>query len=123
MPQLFHTIVDLVTVAALLFGLFFMFVGALGLVRLPDFFNRMHAASKPVTLGISSMLVAVALYLTAMPDINATQVVTKIALTLAFLFVAAPVGAHLLGKAAHMDDCPMFKGTVGDEYRQDTKPR
>ena len=120
---------NLLTVAALLFGLFFMAVGAVGIVRLPDFYGRMHAGSKCVTLGISGMLVAAVFHLadpTAAPTAEvggagaaavtpavvergggeagrAVGAITKALLVIVFQFVAAPVGAHMLSRAAHAD--------------------
>ena len=49
---------DILTVFALLVGMFFMLIGALGIVRLPDLYSRLHASSKCITLGISGMMVA-----------------------------------------------------------------
>jgi multicomponent Na+:H+ antiporter subunit G len=75
-------------------GLFFLLVSAIGLVRLPDFFTRVHAVSKSETLGITLMLIGLIFY----------QGVDLISLKLGFivLFVAManPVGAHLLTRAA-----------------------
>lgn len=119
----FHTLFDLATAAALLFGYFFMFVGSLGLVRLPDFYNRVHAASKPVTLGITGMMLAVVLFLATVPGVNMIQVVTKVALAVVFIVVAVPVGSHLIAKAAHEDQCPKYPGTIGDEFEADQRHR
>ena len=50
-------------VLALLGGLFFLFAGALGVARLPDFYSRSHASSKCVTLGVAGMLLSLVLYI------------------------------------------------------------
>lgn len=86
-------------------GLIVMLVGAIGLVRLPDAYNRLHAASKCSTLGVMAMLLAVAL---ALPDIT---VWTKCIATTLFLLVANPVGSHLLAKAALRTGIPMWRET------------
>ena len=111
---------DLITFFFLAFGLFFMTVGAVGLLKLPDMYHRMHAATKGVTLGISGMLLATLFYLPAHHDASAIEIGTKIVLVILFQFVANPVGAHLLAKAAHLDGCPMWEGTLSDELGEDT---
>ena len=115
-----HMILDLLTVAAILFGLFFMTVGAVGLARLPDFYHRVHAGSKGVTLGLTGLLVAAMFGLSTHQEASALNVITKATLVILFQFVANPVGAHLLAKAAHLDGCPMWKGTLSDELEEDT---
>ena len=75
-------------------GLAFMVITALGLLRLPDFFTRVHAVSKSETLGIALMLLGLILHE------GATLVSLKLALILVFVAIANPVGAHLLTRAA-----------------------
>ena len=75
-------------------GFAFMVITALGMVRLPDFFARVHAVSKSETLGIALLLLGVILHE------GATLVSLKIGLILVFVAIANPVGAHLLTRAA-----------------------
>lgn len=83
------------TVSALLLaGSFFLLVGAIGLLRLPDFFMRLHAPTKATTLGVGSMLLASIAY-----SAEAGLSLRELLITL-FLFVTAPLSAHLLAKAA-----------------------
>lgn len=120
---------DILTVAALLFGLFFLFIGALGIWRLPDLFNRMHAASKCGTLGLCGLLCAgvlhfARLYLSTESAAEPTWetlvgAATKAALVILFQFTAAPVGAHMLARAAHLDRAAKWDGTLADELDQD----
>ena len=115
-------VLDLLSAAALVFGLFFLFVGALGIFRLPDVYNRLHAASKSITLGVIGMLTAAVLHL-AVPDADystgeALAGVAKAFLVIAFQFVAAPVASHMLAKAAHADEAEVFPETK-DEMTQD----
>jgi multicomponent Na+:H+ antiporter subunit G len=112
-----QTILNLLTVAFILFGLFFMAVAAVGLVRMPDFYHRMHAATKGVTLGIAGLLVAGAFAMSVHADANPVNIVTKIVLVIIFQFVANPVGAHMLAKAAKLDGAALWKGTLSDESR------
>jgi len=87
-------------------GSWFMLVGAIGILRLPDLYNRLHAASKCTTLGLLGLLLA------AMFHVGTLDVIIKGSLTLVFTFVAAPVGSHVLAKAALHDRCAMWRGTL-----------
>ena len=78
----------------LLVGSFFILVGAIGLVRLPDVFMRLHAPTKATTLGVGGMLLASMAW-----SLAATPSLKELLITL-FLFVTAPVSAHLLARAA-----------------------
>lgn len=79
----------------LLVGGFFALVGAIGLVRLPDFLMRLHAPTKATTLGVGGVLVASMLYFIG----SGRFTVHELMITL-FLFVTAPVSALMLAKAA-----------------------
>ena len=114
---------NLLAAATLVLGLFFLFVGAVGVFRLPDAYNRMHAASKSITLGVIGVLLAAVLHLSA-PDRGyaygeAVAAATKAVLVIAFQFVAAPVATHMLAKAAHLDNAPKFRGTLEDDLQED----
>ncbi|MEZ9901042.1 Na+/H+ antiporter subunit G [Vibrio breoganii] len=74
-------------------GGLFVLVAGLGVLRMPDLYTRMHAATKAGTVGLGLLLLAVAL---AIPDIT---VVSRVIGTMLFIFLTAPVAAHLLGKA------------------------
>ena len=119
MPPAIRMLLDLLTVGFLLFGLFFMSVGALGIVRMPDMYHRMHAATKGVTLGIVGMLIAGAFALIMQESASPFRIVTLIGLVILFQFVANPVGAHMLAKAGHLDGCPRCQLTLSDELEED----
>jgi multicomponent Na+:H+ antiporter subunit G len=74
-------------------GTLFTLVASLGILRMPDLYTRMHAATKAGTVGLSLWLVAVAV---SIPEIT---VVSRVIGTMVFIFLTAPVAAHLLGKA------------------------
>jgi len=112
-----QTFLDLITVAFIICGVFFMFLAALGLVRMPDVYHRMHAATKGVTLGVVGLLIAGALALSTHPDANIVNIVTKVVLVITFQFIANPVGAHMLAKAAKADNAPIWSGNLSDEER------
>jgi multicomponent K+:H+ antiporter subunit G len=89
-----NTLLEVIVSLMLLVGAFFTLVGAIGLVRLPDFFMRLHAPTKATTLGVGGMLLASMAY--ALKD---GVLLHELLITL-FLFVTAPVSAHLLSQAA-----------------------
>ena len=89
-------LVDAASWACLLVGGFFCLVGAIGLVRMPDFYTRMHAASVTDTLGAGLVLLGLML------QAGLTLVTVKLLMVGLLLFFSAPVAAHALTKAAMM---------------------
>lgn len=77
-------------------GAFFTFVGSLGLWRLRDFYTRLHGPTKASTLGVGCLLIASATFFSVTGDGFSLH---EILVTL-FLFITAPISAHLLAKAA-----------------------
>lgn len=80
----------------ILTGAIFTFIGSLGLVRLKDMYTRLHGPTKATTLGVGSLLIASAIYFSAYGENISLH---EILITF-FLFITAPVSAHLLAKAA-----------------------
>jgi multicomponent Na+:H+ antiporter subunit G len=103
------TVLDVVSAVFVLSGSAIALVAALGLHRLPDLYARMHAATKPATLGISLCLAGAALQVDDLGD------GTKVVLAIALQLVTNPVGAHLLGRAAHRSGARQAPTTVLDE--------
>ena len=88
-------------------GLFFNVVAAIGLVRMPDFYTRLHAVGKSETLGALLLLAAVAVY--AGPSLTAV----KIAVVAVFIFLANPTATHAIGRAAYRTGVrPWRRGAV-----------
>jgi multicomponent Na+:H+ antiporter subunit G len=87
--------VDVLSAALLLAGVALSVVAGVGLVRFPDVFSRMHAATKPATLGILLVGAGAALRVDDSSD------ALKLLLVVAFQFVTAPVAAHMIGRAAY----------------------
>lgn len=81
--------------ALLLTGAFFSLVGAFGLVRLPDFFMRLHAPTKASTLGVGGMLLASMILAAAEGRMGFAELLITL-----FVFVTAPVSANLMAQAA-----------------------
>jgi multicomponent Na+:H+ antiporter subunit G len=88
------TLFETAIAVLILLGASLTFLAALGLFRLPDLYTRMHAASKAGPAGSGLLLLAVAMHS------GETGTWIKCLLTIMFLFLTAPVSAHLLAKAA-----------------------
>jgi len=81
--------------AIIIFGATFSFLAAVGLLRLPDLYTRMHAAAKAGTVGSGLLLLAIALVAF---DVS---VALRVLVGVLFLLLTAPVAAHLLARAAY----------------------
>jgi multicomponent Na+:H+ antiporter subunit G len=79
----------------LVVGAFFVLVAAFGLLRLPDVLARMQATSKATTLGLSTIMVAAAMHA------GTVDTTIRVMLIILFTFMTAPIGAHVLSRAAY----------------------
>ncbi len=86
--------IDIVSGSLLILGAAFAFAAAVGVVRFPDVLTRMHAATKPQTLGLLLILAGLALRIESVGDL------TLIAIVALFQLLTAPVSAHMVGRAA-----------------------
>ena len=86
--------IDILAGALLICGASLATVAAIGIVRFPDVLSRMHAATKPQTVGLLLILAGVALRLQDLSDI------TLLGLIAIFQLLTAPVSAHMVGRAA-----------------------
>ena len=87
---------DIVVSTLILIGASFALVGSIGLARLPDFLTRLHGPTKATTLGVGAIVIASLVHSSA---ISGTISLRELGISL-FLFITAPVSAHLLAKAA-----------------------
>ena len=87
---------ELLLAALIVFGALLVLIGSIGLVKLPDFYTRLHAPTKATTLGMGSLLIASLIYTSY--ETGALHV-QQLLITL-FLFITAPIAAHMLAKTA-----------------------
>ncbi|MEQ8334167.1 monovalent cation/H(+) antiporter subunit G [Nisaea sp.] len=88
-------IVDLASWAFILAGVFFIFTGTLGMLRLPDFYTRLHAAGITDTLGTELLLIAMML------QAGWSIVTIKLLMISLFIFFTSPTATHALANAAN----------------------
>ncbi|HDD65061.1 MAG TPA: Na+/H+ antiporter subunit G [Firmicutes bacterium] len=98
----------------LLIGLIFNLLGCIGLVRLPDVYNRLQASTKCVTLGTCSILLSSMIY-------GGVLVGTKSFLCAIFILITAPTAAHALSRASHIAGIKLCKGSVCDKLEERKK--
>lgn len=101
--------VDVVAAVALLAGASLGLLASVGLHIFPDVFARMHAATKPAALGVLFVAVGASLELATLTD------VAKLALAVVVQFLTAPVGAHMVGRAAYSAGTELSELTSVDE--------
>ncbi|HII98715.1 MAG TPA: monovalent cation/H(+) antiporter subunit G [Methanoregula sp.] len=87
---------SLVTAILIAMGLFFMIVGPIGLIRLPDLFTRAHASGKCDTLGQALILLGLIVYE------GFTFDAVKLLMLIIFLYVMSPTATHAIVRAAHI---------------------
>jgi multicomponent Na+:H+ antiporter subunit G len=97
----------------IIIGLAFDFFGCLGLVRLPDVYNRLQASTKSVTLGTCSILLGLFLFK------GFTAAGIKALLCILFIILTAPVSAHALARGAHKSGVKLWGKSVCDKYAED----
>jgi multicomponent K+:H+ antiporter subunit G len=99
----------------LLIGSLFALIGAIGLYRLPDFFMRLHGPTKATTLGVGGMVLASLIFFGSRGDGLSLH---ELLITL-FLFITAPVSAHMLAKAAMQQKVDLIERTRGRPWEDD----
>lgn len=93
-------------------GALFSLVAAIGLVRLPDVYSRMHAASKAGTVGSGLLLLAAGVHA------GDAATLARAAAGFIFFILTAPIAAHLLAKAAHQAGFPLLAPSVRDDLKR-----
>lgn len=103
--------VDVLASALMLAGVALAVLAGLGLVRFPDVFSRMHAATKPATLGLLLVVLGAVLLVDDWSDR------TKLLLVAAFQFLTAPVAAHMIGRAGYRAGTGALDELVVDDLK------
>ena len=105
------TALQLSGAALTLFGSIFLFLGALGIFRMPDIYNRMQAGTKATTLGNILTLMGLGLLMPGW--------LPKIILIVLFVLITNPLSSHALARAAHRSGVPLARDSVVDALCED----
>ncbi len=108
-----ENLLEIIGATITLIGSIFLFLGSLGLVRMPDVYNRIQTGTKASTLGTILTLLGIAL-------IN-TDWFGKIFLLMVFILITNPVSSHVLARAAHHIGMHLTKRTVTDKLEEEEK--
>ena len=100
---------EILVLIFLTIGTLFILIASIGLLKMPDVYLRMSASTIAGTFGVATMLIAVAIYFL---DITVTLHIIGIII---FLILTVPIGAHMLGRAAHIIGLKMWDKTVCDD--------
>src|SRR5699024_4644782 len=95
-------------------GVIFTVVSVIGILRLPDVYTRSHAATKSVTFGVLCTLAGVFLYFWLVEgNFN-----IKLLLGIVFLFITAPIGGHIVARAAYVSGVKPSSMTIQDDLKK-----
>lgn len=100
---------EIIGIIVISVGVAFNAFGCLGLIRLPDVYNRLQAATKCVTVGSWGILIGVCI-LTGW---------IKVLLGIPLIFITASTAAHALARGSHKSGIPLWKKSVCDKYKED----
>jgi multicomponent Na+:H+ antiporter subunit G len=103
-------VLEMLSNGILIIGLFFVFLAMLGLARLPDVYNRLHATTKIGTLGAFSVMLSILL------KVGFSPMGVKAITVALFILITSPVAAHMISRAAHRHGVGLCKESVIDEY-------
>lgn len=98
----FNSLRELVAAFFMLCGLVFFIGSAIGMLRLPDFYSRIHASGNSETLGCALSFIGLMIYE------GPTLTALKMAFAFLIVFLANPIGSHILGKAAYKSGHPVW---------------
>lgn len=112
-----NTTTEAIVSLLMLAGAFFALVGSIGLIRLPDFFMRLHGPAKATTLGVGSIIMGSAIFFSARGEgLSLHELLIAL-----FLFITAPISAHIVAKAALHLKLPCSEKTLNQPEQSHPK--
>lgn len=103
---------ELVSSIFILSGTAFMIIASIGLLRFPDFYIRMSAITKGVTLGVGLILLGMGIYF------NEPDIFLKVLIIISFTFLTSPVAAHVIARTAVQNWIPFWVKTDLKEFHK-----
>lgn len=101
----------------LLMGVFSLFIASIGLLRMPDVYNRVQTGTKASTLGAIMSFIGIGLM--AVENWGQTNWIGRIIVLIIFILLTNPVSSHVLMRAAYAMKIPLSKLTVVDKLKED----
>ncbi|MDH4202627.1 MAG: monovalent cation/H(+) antiporter subunit G [Phycisphaerae bacterium] len=105
--------IDIIGYILITIGIIFDICGCIGLVRFPDVYNRLQAATKCVTLGTVLLLAGVAL------GSHSGAIASKAIVCAVFILITSPTAAHAIAKGAHSAGVQLWSKSVVDKYQEE----
>ena len=115
--SLIEIVASVIISILILGGCFFIFSGILGIIRFPDLYCRMHAATKGPTLGIMLVMLA-SIFFFATAGGHEGFFYSRSLLVIVFVLLTNPVGAHMISKNAYKSGVKMWEGSVQDAWAE-----
>lgn len=100
---------DIIIMILSTIGAIFILLAAVGVVRMPDIYLRISVTTKAATLGVGLVLVAASVYFADM------SVTSRVIAIICFLFLTAPISAHMIGRAAYFTGTRLWKRSTMDD--------
>lgn len=110
------SILEIVVCLLLVLGIFFLFAGVVGVIRMPDTFCRLQSATNIATMGAMPIALACSIY--GFENDN-TSLGVKALIMVLFLLISNPVGAHAMARAAYRIKAGLYEKTKFDHYGRD----
>lgn len=105
-------IIEVISGVFLLLGGSFIFIAALGVLRMPDIYTRIHSSTKAGTLGVGLILLSVAIFF------RTGEIITRSLAVVFFIILTAPVAAQLIGMVAYKSGAKLWKGSVVNQLNK-----
>ena len=103
---------DILSMALMIIGSTLMLLASLGILRFPDLYMRISAATKASTLGAGCCLMSLAVHF------NELSIISRSLATIAFVAITSPVAAHLISRSAYLSGTPLWKDSIIDELKE-----
>jgi len=103
---------DIISATFIFIGTLLVLLSAVGIIRLPDIYMRMSATTKAATLGVGLILLGTAIHFWDLGIFSRGLII------ISFLFLTAPVAAHMIGRAAYKNKIPLWKNSIIDELNK-----
>lgn len=101
----------------MMIGAFFILVASLGILRLPDLYMRVSAATKASTLGIGFALLSLAVHF------NELGITSRSLATIGFVFITSPIAGHLISRSAYLTGTRLWEKSRIDELKDGYEKR